>query len=670
MVIAFPRLTATLMSVCGMSFCAVASATTTPTAPPALPQAVCWGHYSIKPSNTTTDTDRANIQALLDKAASFTGVVELSSGTFNLSAPLRMPSGVKLCTKNGAVLKWTGSSSASFAIENKPSAANIRISNLTFDGAGVSLNAAPSATIESNVFKNIQPIGLNDTQSVYGWFGIKLQDTANVVITNNTFWHVAGSAIQGWRVSGTSTTPSRMEGNWFGYVNQPIAMLDAKYVTVKGNKGFEIERMGVEFSREDVPGSAVVDFPGITVTQNQFANWRPFDAANCPPNDNNVCKERHNIIGLSLVHLTGATATSNILDCGSGCLGTSRGLGIEMDSAGVTQATGNVISDFKDGFSLHRGQDLTVSQNALFGVRNGISSTMQGSIDKLTIAFNQIEAAPSRQIANLPWGIGIAPQWDHAGEVIIDGNLIAYTTNASSSPAGGEFVGITVGQVRAGGKPGTIQNNHVVIEGSPVTGFDVYGIRLSGLNGSLQGTQVLNNWVVASAPPSSPAQVQGTALDGGWQDNGTQGVALKNNVFQALSKLNRYYANHNTNGVYTASGNLAINMTSTAEPLPNQTSPHIATGKIVTLPAIAITASVEPPAINATGTTTLKFTSTVGSASTGFNQSTWYRGDGTLATNVTSTSVIYSPGATRTVRDVVTNTDKALITSSRVVTQK
>lgn len=667
MAIAHPRVTKALLSVIGMSITAAASATTTPASPPTLTRAACWGNYSVNPSNTTGDTDRANIQAALDKAAAIPGVVQLSAGTFYLASPLKMPSGVKLCTAGTAVLKWVGSSNASFAIENKPSAANIRISNLTFDGAGVSLNGAPSATIESNQFKNIQPIGMNSTQSVYGWFAVKLQDTTSILIQNNTFWKIAGSAIQGWRVTGTSAKPGRFENNWFGYVNQPIAMLDAQYATVKGNQGFEIERMGIEFSREEVPGKPLVDFAGIVVNNNQMANWRAFDTATCP---DDVCKERYNAMGLSLVHLTGASATANVLDCGTGCLNATRGQGLEFDSVGTAKASSNVIRGFRDGISLHRGQDLTVTQNALFDVRNGVASTTQGSIDKLTISLNQIEAAPSRQIANAAWGVGIAPQWDHAGQVIIDNNAIAYATSSATSPAGGEYVGITVAQVRAGGTPGVISNNRIVIEGSPVSDFNVYGLRISGSAvsagspGSLQGTQITNNWVVAISK-------QGTGLDGGWQNNGTLGVTLQNNVFQNLAALNRPYAYHDTNGIYSnVSGNLAINMSAVAAPLPNDTSPYIATGKQVTLPTISVRASVEPPAINATGTTSLTFTSTVGATTPAFNQSIWYRGDGSVPTNVTSTAVTYVPGATRVVRDLVTNTDKALITNARVVTQK
>ena len=48
-----------------------ASATTTPASPPTLTRAACWGNYSVNPSNTTGDTDRANIQAALDKAVAY-----------------------------------------------------------------------------------------------------------------------------------------------------------------------------------------------------------------------------------------------------------------------------------------------------------------------------------------------------------------------------------------------------------------------------------------------------------------------------------------------------------------------------------------------------------------------------------------------------------------------
>lgn len=659
MTITTNRFTNVLLSFSCMSAISVASATTTPS-PPLPDQVVCWGHYLVKTDTSSVDANRANIQSALDKAANITGVVELGAGTFTLSAPLRMPSGVKLCTSSGATLKWAGSSSANFAIENKPSATNIRITNLTFDGAGVWLKGASSATIQSNQFKNIQPIGLTATQSVYEWMGIKLEDTPNIRIVNNTFSKVAGSAIQGWRVSGTTTNPSTIEGNWFGHVNQAVSLKNAQHVTVKANHGYEIERMGIEFVREDVAGAPALDYPGISVINNQFANWRPFDITTCP---DDACKERYNLIGLSLVSLAGANISGNILDCGAGCLNAGRGLGIEFSSIGTSTAKGNLVRGFKDGISLHRGQDLTVSENALLDVRAGITSTTQGTIDKLTVQSNQIEAAPSRQLANSPWGIGISPQWDHASEVIIDNNVIAYRTDSNTSPAGGEFVGIGVAQVRATGTPGIIKNNRVVIEGVPVNGFEVYGIRLSGSNGNLQGTQIENNWVIATSQ-------QGTALDGGWQFNGTLGVTLKENVFQNLGKLNREYANHDTNGVYTVSGNLAINMTSTAAPLPNGTSPFIATATSATLPTIQVLSSVEPPSINATGTTTIKFTGIIGSASPAFNVSTWHRGDGSVAANASTTTVTYSPGATRAVRVLATNANKALITASRVITQK
>lgn len=664
MVISGSRLIRSLLPILGMSVITTSSAATTPAVPTTQLAPCTSSNLALVPSLAGAEANRSMIQAALDAAAAQNGTVKLS-GTFTLSGPLKIASGVTLCSSNSATLKWAGGSAPNFAVQGASSATNIRIANLTFDGAGVWLSGATSARIEANVFKNIKPIGLTDTQDVYGWFGIKLEDTNSIQINNNVFTNIAGSAIQGWRVSGTPTATSKIVGNWFGYMNQSVSMTNAQYITVNGNQGYEIERMAIEFVGDQMTGTPALDHPGITVINNRFGNWRRFDIANCLGNE--VCKNRYQVFGISVVSSTGAAIENNVLDCGTGCQNADRGWGIEFSSYESARVRFNTVRGFSQGIGVHWGQSMSVMYNALFDVRTGIFSTSAGSVDLLTVSNNQIEAAPSRANEYGQWGVGIAPQWDHAGAVIISNNTVAYRTTPTTALPGGEFVGINVARARNGGAAASIFNNGILIEGTPVAGFDVYGIRLSGSNGSLSGTTIEGNWVVFSGDPMNP---QGTALDGGWQHNGTQGVILQNNVFQNLQKLNRHYNYHDTNGIYSASNNLAINMTSTSATLPNGTSPVIAQPKSVALPNIQVSANPEPPLLNASTNTAITFTSAIGtSTAPAFNVYRWHHGNGVTSTAGSTVSPTYSPGASRVVRLLATNADRALITASRVATQ-
>jgi hypothetical protein len=619
----------------------------------------------VQPSSTSGDTDRARIQSALDSAASTKTPVVLASGTFKLSAPLNIASGVTLCSKGGTVLQWNGASAPqTFAIQSN-SASNFRIANLTFNGAGASIYAGSGAVIEANTFKNIKPATLSDTQDVYGWFAIKLVSTTSITIRKNVFDAIAANGIAAWSVTGTSSTPSAISGNWFGHMNQPISMVNAQYTTIDRNQGYEIERMAVELIGDQLTGTPALDHPGISVTNNRFGNWRRFDTKACA--GNNACLSRYALIALSVVSSTGATVSNNVLDCGSGCVNADNGWGIEFSSYGTATVTRNTVRGFGYGIGAHHGQTLTIKENALFEVSTGIFTTGAGSIDNLTVRDNQIEAGPSHFDANsAQWSTGISPTWDHAGAVTLANNTVTYKTDANRAPVGGEFVGIKVAQIRSGGTPGTISGNRVLIEGTPVAGFDVYGIRLAGSEGSLSGTSVTSNWIVATGGAST---MQGTGLDGGWQNNGTQGVTLSGNVFQNLAHLNRYYANHTTNGVYTASNNLAINMDGSAAPVPNGPAPVLAQSKTVTLQAIKVGASPTTTTISNTAINFM-FAASISPTPVTFATFAWHYGDGRVASNVSGISGTYVPGATRLVRALAKDSNGALITATREITQQ
>lgn len=308
---------------------------------------------------------------------------------------------------------------------------------------------------------------------------------------------------------------------------------------------------------------------------------------------------------------------------------------------------------------------MVIEQNAVFSARVGISSTQKGYIDKLTIRANQIETAVSRPNVHGDWGVGIAPQWGHVGEVLITDNTVAYKTSPTSDLSGGEYVGIFVATTKAGGKPGEISNNRVLVEGAPAAGFEVFGIRLAGAGGSLRGTVLNNNWIAAVGGSTAK---QGTALDGGWQDNGTLGVTLSNNVFQNLAHVNRYYANHRTNGAYMATANWAINMDAAAAPIPDAAAPVLAQAKLVTLPTISVTASPTTPVLG-TAPATFRFVSSIGTSPTEFKTARWHYGDGRIAGEINSITGTYAPGAARVVRALARDVNGALITATRTIGQ-
>jgi hypothetical protein len=658
----------------GASLASNASAWTTPAVPtPALTTCnrTLTSPAFVSASNAGGDTDRARIQAALNTAATYKSPVVLNAGTFTLAGTLNIATGVTLCSKGGTVLKWSGTSAPQTFAVQATGASNIRIANLTFDGAGASIQSGSSAVIEGNTFKNIKPPVLSATQDVYGWFAVKLVDPVSIAIRQNVFDTIAAGGIAAWGVTGTASAPSTINGNWFGHLNQPISMVNAQYTTVDSNQGYEIERMAVEMIGDALTGTPALDHPGITVTNNRFGNWRRIDTTSlCAGND--VCLRRYEIIALSVVSSTGANVSNNVLDCGTGCVNADKGWGIEFSSYGTASVTHNTVRGFSLGIGAHNGQTLSLNENALFEVNVGIVTSAAGSIDSLTINANQIEAAASHLDNNSgQWGSGIAPQWDHAGAVTLSNNTVTYKTSASRAPVGGEYVGIQVAAVRAQGTPGTISGNRLLIEGTPVAGFNVYGIRLSGTNGSLSGTSVTSNWVAATG--GSAAQ-QGTGLDGGWQDNGTQGVLLTSNVFQNLSHLNRFYDYHTTNGVYMASNNVAINMDGTSAALPSGPGPILVQVKSVTLPTMSLSASIgtqatTTPTLGSTAAT-FSFTSSIGTSPTAFAPFAWHYGDGRVAAAVTKIAGAYTPGASRVVRALAKDSNGALVTASMAITQQ
>jgi hypothetical protein len=631
--------------------------------PPTPAQTSCTGGTLVSVSSTAGDANRAAIQLALDNAAKTKGIVRLGSGTFSLSGSLKMATGVTLCSSAGAALKWAGPAGPSFAIDGGVSS-SIRVANITFDGAGIVLAGGSNAIIEANVFRNIKPAGLTETQNVYGWTAIWLVDTASISIRKNVFIDLAAGGIAAWKLTGTSTARSVVSGNWFARMNQPIGMENAQYVSIESNEGYDIERMAVELVGTQLTGDPVKDHPGIVVSKNRFGNWKRFDTSACL--GNTECEARYGLMGISVVSSTGAIVENNVLDCGSGCVSADRGWGIEFSSYGTARVNRNTVRGFTVGIQTHWGQTMTVEENALFDVRNGIHSDAAGSIDNLTVRANQIEASVSRPDRDGFWSAGISPQWDHTGKVLITDNTITYRTNPQLDQVGGEYVGIAVAAARSGGTPGEISLNRILIEGAPAPGFDIFGFRLGGTNGSLTGTLVNNNWVAALG---NYASKQGTALDGGWQDNGTKGVILSNNVFQNLAHVNRFYNYHGTNGVYTTSNNWAINMDSSAAPVPNGPAPVLALAKTVALPTISIAATPLPLQLT-TAPTTFKFVSNIASTPAGFSTARWHSGTGPIAGAVKSFSGIYSPGATRIVRALARDGNGAVISATKTIVQQ
>jgi hypothetical protein len=651
----------------GAGLASSASAWTTPTVPtPATTSCVRATNSpaTVLPSAATDDTNRARIQTALDSAAVNKVPVVLASGTFTLKGALKIATGVTLCSTGGTTLKWAGTSAPQTFAVQASGASGFRIANITFDGAGVWVSAGSGALIEANTFKNIKPAVLTDTQDVYGWIAIKLENTVSLTIRQNVFDNIAAGGIAAWGLSGTAAAPSKISGNWFGHMNQAIGTVNAQYTTVDSNQGYALERMGIEMIGDALTGTPALDHPGITVTNNRLGNWRRVDAVTLCAG-NTTCLSRYDLIGISVVSSTGAIVSNNVIDCGTGCVNADKGWGIEFSGYGASQVTRNSIRGFISGIVAHHGQTLALNENALFDVNYGIGTTAQGSIDNLTINNNQIEASASHTDEYGHWGSGITPQWDHAGKVTVSNNTVTFKADATRAPVGGEYVGIAVTPPRAGGTPGTVSGNRVLIEGIPVAGFDVFGIRLSGENGSLSGTSVNGNWVVAVGGAASR---QGTGLDGGWQGGSTQGVTLSGNVFQNLAHLNRFYAYHPTNGDYTASGNVAINMDATAALRQDGTAPVLATAKTVTLPTMSLSSTPATPVLGSTAAT-VSFTASLGTATT-FAPFAWHYGDGRVTGAFKSISGSYAPGASRVTRALAKDSNGALVTVSKTITQQ
>jgi hypothetical protein len=662
--------------VLGATFSAMASAAVAPTEPTyplvTCPDSVANPDGAIAPSvDHVGDTDRLLVQNAIDAFHGSAGTVSLKAGLFMIRSALKITPGITLCAPHGTTLQWVNP----VGVPNIPgriiepntdqdgAVSGINIYNITFDHGGIGLYKGQTINIKSNVFKNINSSLADAKQGTYGWFGIHLVEVSGVTVSNNIFKDIFDGGIAAWDLK-----TSNISNNWFNRVHQPVSTVNAESTTFDSNVGYAIDRMAIEMTGRQMVGTPSLDHPNIVVTNNRFSNWVRYDRSACVENCA-ALSNAHEIIAISVVSSTGAKIKGNVLDCGTGCVGSDVGWGIEFSSFGVAEVSGNTIRGFRQGIVSHRGETMKIWNNSLVDVVTGIATTASDKAyftKSLSIDGNQIESATSSPNMYNQWGQGIAVQWDRATAPVVSNNLITYKVDATKDVSGGTFTAIGVSPVDAGKPAGKIIGNKIIFDGPTVPGLQLVGFFLGGASGSLSGFSLDGNWVAALGSQNGV----GVHIN----SSGVYfGVNFLNNRFQNLSKL----TDGDSSLVYSAASkgkNWAINMTPTPG-TPSTTAngdtslTTSAQTKSIVLPSVALSSASNPVVVYGTPVN-YTFSAAIGaSPSSVFTPFMWYLGNGATAGSVKSVTAAYKPGATRIARALVKDPSGALVVKSIKITQ-
>lgn len=407
--------------------------------------------------------DTAAVQNAVNSCSS-AGTITFSPGNYLVRGIVLQPN----CTYSGI-----GNSTVTLATPNgfifdMSQQSNIHVTGLVLDGnnvggAIIAQGSAPVSGIQIDncQFRNVSPAATFPANlALVSTWGI-----VNSTIQNNTFNNVAGgiwfTTVGNLGILNNSFV-NVTEGDAIYIAPNPAGFPNGQNVSITGNTGSNLARIGIELFQPSPPVGAVLTAP--VIQNNTFSNWTGAGG-----------------MGLSITLGDGAIIAGNNIGNPTGPVQQN---GIEVIVANAQVIGNSIAGGFAEGIAVQGTSGSVIANNAISNVSdNGIILACDNANNRCASLNTMITANTISNAQNV--GIKLDNNWTGS---LISGNIITRTAGAWPQDATTTFAGIH--QSPAPG-PGVIDSNSVVQNAPAVpTGFWVAGVRL---NSQMPGSSVTNN---------------------------------------------------------------------------------------------------------------------------------------------------------------------------------
>ena len=254
------------------------------------------------------------------------------------------------------------------------------------------------------------------------------------------------------------------EGDAIYIAPSPAGFPNGENLSIIGNTGSNLARIGIELFRPDPTNGAVLIAP--VIQNNAFSNWTGSGG-----------------MGLSITLGDGAIVSGNYIN---NAFGAPQDTGLEIIITGGQVTNNNVTGGFVEGIAVQGTPGNVITGNTISTV---VDSGIILACDTVTNRCASQNTLIAGNVIQNAQNIGIKLDNDWTGS-LVSGNTITRTGGVWPQDATTTFAGIH--QSPAPG-PGTIDSNVITQDAASVpSGFWFGGVRL---NSSMPGSSVTNNIV-------------------------------------------------------------------------------------------------------------------------------------------------------------------------------